>query len=710
MAIIGSASVQRLALRSAIPIFSLLSSMVLAVVAQTAGASTEHPAAAATAARASSDNALTAEVGPYPDSAPVTIFGSPDSFGALGSTLPSAQTLDRVGVDGLRTPPGHSFFFSAVASDGTLFIADMTQTFAEMCSTACEMNVTCFNARVPSCFDDATGSGAYFAHIRVPNWSGALSLPDACPQGTRFDVRPPVAGSEVDDLEVVVDENGIERVIFDSFVGSLFPATPAAFPMYGSLTKRDGTWQIDASSLRTPEAFQASSTEGAKACPGGTCGAVVEMAVLPASMRVVMLQYFGRTLMVNDIQGTVLATYTVAAPPDWCDPSHEFIVSQREAKADPTGRLGDERFVVFYEGFGGTGQIAQEFSYDELEPDPALRLAPVTAPLQISGIQNPAPGCGPPRQTTVQGGLYDDHGNLWIAHSRPWTETTPAFAYTYGVFLKDPTSGKRRTETACGFLDPTSGLPRPWGFECRSDLDVGAVASGFANPRWDIPELFLAETFDPSTATMYGVGWDGRIVRAERFSTESGDAFTMRMPITLDLGLLGPLEPGERMRNLSNGIVDSERRALWLPVATTVSSTGFWDNFLVGQVFNAFIYRVNLDTAYADQAAISRISTPTQVSAGRPFVVAAFLPIGSYVDRADSFLTVHLNDAPTPAKTVRLRSACGRTGCKVFGRIRSRTTRGVTGSLTWQMGIRLRATGETIFATGRLVIEPRSAA
>jgi hypothetical protein len=109
----------------------------------------------------------------------VAVFGAPGTFGVLGEKLATRQTLAKVAVPNFSTRPGQSFFFPAVASDGTLFIANMTQSYSELALTGCEMVITCFNPEQAVCFDDGTGAPARFANIRVPAASGNLGTPSS---------------------------------------------------------------------------------------------------------------------------------------------------------------------------------------------------------------------------------------------------------------------------------------------------------------------------------------------------------------------------------------------------------------------------------------------------------------------------------------------------------------------------------------------------
>lgn len=611
---------------------------------------------------------------------PVTVFGAPDRFGTLGGRLPTGQRVAQAAVPGFAVRPGQAFFFPAVASDGTLFVANMTQTISELALTGCEMVITCFHPEEATCFDEATGAPARFSNLRIPAASGSLSTPAECPNGSTSDV-PKVRGAAVDDVEVVVDEHGGERVLFDSFAGSIeHPAPPDHYPMFGALWRRDGAWRVDLASLRYPKDLVAATVQGAVACKEHDCGATTEMARLPASNRIVVNQYLGGHVMVTDLEGRVLASHRVEFPRDWCDPTvkEPYVASLRQVNVDPTSSLGDERFVVVYEGWGPTGQHAQEFTYDEREPDAARRVRPVTAPFHPDSPFHPAPACG--RGKTALSATYDDRGNLWLtALDRDGGWQTTAL-----VFAKE--DGRSRLERDCSFLDPTSGAPRPWGTVCPADFDVAALIRA-PRPTWRFPSMFSDLVQDPVTGTMYAVLGEGEVHPIERRDGGDGNVvFVATDGLDPGVARLAPLEPTVHRRFVARGAVDPVRRALWLPVGAAVPHEGLLVPFLVGQQLEQYLYRVDLDHAFADGVAVREVAAPGSVRAGDEFVVTVRAALPGPLARR-SFLALYRERSSEPLATADwTESDCDGRTCLYTASLPAAAT-GEPGTLAWHAGL-----------------------
>jgi hypothetical protein len=510
---------------------------------------------------------------------------------------------------------------------------------------------------------------------------------------------PKVYGAEIDDLEVVVDEHHLERVVFDSFDGSVgVPAAPNHYPMFGSLWNQDGAWRVDPSSLRYPRDLTDSTRQGPAACPEGNCGAVTEMARLPASNRLVINQYFGGAVMVVDLAGRVLGSYRVDPPHDWCDPtlSKPIVPSFRQVNPDPTGALGDERFVVVYEGWGPTGQIAQEFSYNELEPDLSKRVRPITAPFHPNSPFHPAPTCG--HGSTVLSATYDDLGNLWLtAMDRDGKWQTASM-----IVVKS--NGERRLDLDCSFLDSATGQPRPWGTVCETDLDVGALTAGLPNVAWSFPSAFNDPIVDRDARSMYAILGDGRVYPIRRKdSGDGGFVFVVTDELDPNLGRLAPLEPNAARRRVARGVIDPARRALWLPISAIVASDGLFSNFYVGQQLNQYIYRIDLDQAFADNVEVHDVAAPTSAVMGAELPVTVRATLARFRP-ARSFFALYPPGSSVPVATASWsQSDCDQGVCRFSTSVAGAATAGRPGVYSWHAG--LYSGAKRAHLIGRIVVD-----
>jgi hypothetical protein len=84
------------------------------------------------------------------DGAPWSLYGRPGRSGRCRPTDRRfrACAARRSGSPIERFDPGQAAYFSTVVSDGTVFIANLPQTFNQFLPTACTMTVTCFNPAV----------------------------------------------------------------------------------------------------------------------------------------------------------------------------------------------------------------------------------------------------------------------------------------------------------------------------------------------------------------------------------------------------------------------------------------------------------------------------------------------------------------------------------------------------------------------------------
>jgi hypothetical protein len=412
---------------------------------------------------------------------------------------------------------------------------------------------------------------------------------------------------------------------------------------------------------------------------------VTELAELPASKRIVVNQYLGGWLMVTDLAGQVLASHRVEFPKDWCDASvtEPYVASLRQVNADPTSVLGDERFVVVYEGWGPTGQHAQEFSYDEREPDPRQRIRPVTAPFHPSSPFHPAPTCGNGR--TVLSAIYDDAGTLWLsALDRGGAWRTTALTFVRGA-------GRERLERECSFLDPARGTPRPWGTVCEADDDVAALdPRGPEDPiRWGFDALIADLAVDPARGTVLAVLAHGTVFPIERYPLGEG-SFAFGVTNGLDLGIARPEPPGSvaARRFVARGVVDPVRRALWLPVGAAIPYTSLRDDFLVGQRIEQQIVRVDLDHAFATGGAISAVAAPASAPAGSEIVVSVRAEPHARLRPRLSFLALYPpGEASAVATAAFAQQECTDAGWIFSARIPAEATAGRPGLYRWHGGL-----------------------
>lgn len=599
-----------------------------------------------------------------------TLYGRAATFGSLapGGAGPSATPMETVDVPGWSFEPGQSAYFPAVASDGTVFIANLPQTFNQFMPTACTMVITCFNRTRRAC-DDGSNEGAFFANLRIPMADGTSETPAGCPASTRLTLG--AGGADISDLEVVADASaeGGERVVFTSGWGSV--TGKHGFPAFGSLAKRDGRWTVDLAARRWAIDLHDSSPEGAAACPASGddagCRSLAEMAQLPRSGRLVIAQYAPPGLMVTDLSGTVLAYRTWERIPDPCVPERDLLRMPREIDVDPTSQLGDERFVVIFDSSDSRGQPLQEFRYDET----ARALVPVSAAVAAESAVHRAPACGTTVVTVAQ---YDRDGNLWVGRG---SMKVPG---TLLGFLKRP-HGTRAALERCSVTDPTTGLDRPWGSPCMADIDTGLV-SGVGAGQWSMPiALHLAP--DPASGALFDVGWHGTVSILEPTPSSGAAAFTARTGVDLEIGNLEPCQADEGMRMPSKGIVDASRRALWIPITVNEEVVPDDCDFFTcdpatGRVRTQYLYRLSLDRLLDGGSRVTRVRMPSAVRAAEPFVVRVVSTLKA-ISRSSSGLVLYEAGSANPIRTIPWRRHCSATVCTYTAKVPSVATEGRAG-------------------------------
>ena len=537
----------------------------------------------------------------------IDLWGRAGTFGGLtmATSVPSGDGLT-VHANGYGVDVGQATWYGAVTSDGTFFVATLTQSGNPFVPSACTMEIVCFNPENATCRDPDIGVPTNLAIFRIPAVDGTEFAPDAACQTSAL-------GTDVADLAVWT--SGGEEIV--SFVSTHSFGPTVGWPIWGEVRNIGGLWQIDDDARIWPRDIRAATASPLddQACPlsqkgccndaqcgGGTCANAAacafsvlgsceksctqdsdcsalgpldyceaglckratcngteEMDLLPASNRMAVAQYFGGVL-VTDGRDEVLAMYTPPAVPQPCG-SGNVRISPRQVVADPTSTYGDERFMIVYDAFGDPrANPLQEFRYD----DATRTLEPVTAAFIPNIAWMPIPNCSGPRQ----GGSaqYDEFGNLWVG-------ATQQLQTHRLIFLKDPFTGHHTAAERCSYLD-SSGQPRPWGVSCRADVGLGywngqMPAAGFSMP-WANPAVY-----DHDTMTMFGVSNLGHIAPMSISENHDQLAFATLPPVDLGMNLLGSL-PGQTTTLSGAGPevpIDRTRRKLWIPIRGGIDGT-----------------------------------------------------------------------------------------------------------------------------------------
>ncbi len=510
-----------------------------------------------------------------------------------------------------------------------------------------------------------------------------------------FDTPPPVgvAGGDISDLQVVTDPILGERVLLVSENGSLERSLPDVYPAFGALSKATGAWKLDPSStLNAIQIQQSNATVGPLACPnrptgctfspacgpqgtcqsglcvctqnsqcpdgdsciGGVCGTPScqgpnDLAQLPQSKGIVQSLFFseGRGgVVVTDNTGEPLA---YAESPGMCDACCNYdgvscpvacanppcctvngcntcprMLFPRDVTVDPTSPLGDERFIMLYEYGDSRAEAVQEFRYDNDPP----AIVPVSAPIFV---ETP-PTCSASHDKNSSAHhwvkpLYDDLGNLWVQRSLRYA------GGPFGVYLKNAASGQRKLETSCSYIDPATSLPRPFGFVCKPDRDLGGTitdptitSSLPGKGPWGSD--MLATTSGVILAVALGQSEHGAVLPIERHSISNGElAFTFRLPIDLASSQLG-MNPQDTSHN-TLAVMDTARNELWATVGLTEGP--FCDTSLPGcstscpseclryeacNESTTWLYRLDVDEALAFGPRVLSVTAPGSVQVG----------------------------------------------------------------------------------------------
>jgi hypothetical protein len=503
-----------------------------------------------------------------------TLYGAAGSFGQLETparVAGGARTTVTLAIPGWGFAPGEAAYFTAVASDGTVFVANEPQTDDQTRPTAQEMAISAF-----------TPASGRFETIVIPTSTGATRTTGPWPNASDL-----VGGADIADLGLT-SADGSQRLAFLSAMPyeGWSIAADGVYPTLGYLSEGKGGWSYDAAASESALTISRSATPtsgepcapevSADGLPFADCRLPAEMDTLAGSRDLVVTQYVGSTpqdisggLMVLNRTGAVAATY--AYPPIVLGTGEVVDVHPREVDADPVTSGGVERFVVIFDTSTGSGSTAatgpfviQEFGY---EPG-SDRIVPLSAPV-LSGDRAPDG-----RPLGVETAAYDSAGNLWAAQSENGTLTGGPLA-VYRRRANDATLARP------GCTVPASWTGEGWGATCRPDAQVRRTAT-----------LGVVRSLDedPRTHAMVAatLGGDVLAVRTSRTGAPTGSQTLLALP----LGALRNRATDEI--GFRKGTIDPHTDTLYLPVQQLQSATDCPTYPCAPQPLDQWLYAVRL--------------------------------------------------------------------------------------------------------------------
>ncbi|ETA03129.1 hypothetical protein CcI6DRAFT_01448 [Frankia sp. CcI6] len=494
----------------------------------------------------------------------LTIYGAPGTFG----NLDDRSAIEIAGVPGWGFGPGQAAFLSAVAADGTVFLATtpFTDDQAKLTGTGMEIEI----------FEPAAER---FTRLVIPSTKGRTSLPRADPN------YHGVGGGDISDVIVVPGPDGTERVVFVSLMPFFGWNTSidGELPSIGQL-RRDspgGRWAYDRTASRTAAQLAGTAPPHVAALafpvlapleprsPRGPSS----IARLPRSGHLVIAQYLGTgvggtdngALLVVDLAGRVRAHWQY---PQVRPLGLELVVNPREVVADPTSEPDDERFVLISDvrglDFRAQPFPVQEFSYS------ASRGTISPKSTAVRAVQD---------GSRMESAVFGADGTLYVAR----TKADGLRAETLAVYPK--IDGERGLVTRA---PATGNWPvDTWGIANRPDYLVAGTDRG---------GLVRSITLDPATGAVLLAGLDG-LVQVVR-PAGRGTRMTFRTDRPIDVGLSRLRGPATRYVGVRRGAVDARRRSLWLPVNQLLLDGLPWPYppFKLDQ----WLLRVNLDVLLGD--------------------------------------------------------------------------------------------------------------
>lgn len=478
-----------------------------------------------------------------PPDVTVTVHGRSGSFGSLGSTVPSGHSLARRAVPEWGLPPGTQAGATAVAADGTVFVAGRDRSAGTGPPTAAAVSI--------GAYQPATGE---YTVIQVPTSTGRYEV-----TGTG---RRPLAPS-VTHLAPVAGGTAIGFTVGASHPDH-DPAADGAWPVLGVLTKVDGVWQLAGgdgwSNQWTGGQLRASHPPVSEpACPEqpgapghSDCRGLGELISLPGSGHLIATQagepgWYNGSLVALRLAGPdragrfQLAVTGFYLYPNVTDPaSGESLDLQLQGlQADPTGGPEPERFAVSLHHLNdpevARPAVIQEFRYDAAGGE----ITPVSAPT-IPGDQAGEDGPYFGYAATV----YDRDGNLWATRHQHLAGGKLGIHLGGLACRYDPARPPGSYQTGAGGR-------AVWGQTCRPDVDL-------LQPQ----ELVLTGQLlrHPATGEVVVLGLLGGLLPVR--PSGSGEATTFQVGNLVDTGLR--LLPAGALVRHYPGAFDASGR-LWLP-------------------------------------------------------------------------------------------------------------------------------------------------
>lgn len=553
------------------------------------------------------------------------LHGKAGTFGTLGGRVPSGQT---VGTDAVPTwgfEAGKAAYFTTLAGDGTVLIANEDQQENPISQTADTMEISAYDP------------GAHtFSNIRVRTSTGLDAITDTA--------HP--AGADIGDLEPMRSGTAIAFTgpfPFNQGAGQN-PATDGVWPSFGILTRGSSGWQV-AGQWTANQLHDSNPALGDQACPPNAntglddCLGMNELKALPRSGDLVVTQYFPNgaaghhsgQVMVLHVTGPDSAGHFTAAIaasyvyPDVHDPATgQFLtLAVREVQTDPTGTLGDERFAIVFDAFQADGNpataVLQELSYDQTHGS----IRPVSGPILAGDLSAVADANGVKHFKSMGNAHYDFQGDLWVGRSDtgPGGGTVDFTGGKLAVYAK--VSGQRKLGSACPF-DPTaamesytssaSGARTSWGQSCPPDFDI--VQPKDLRSAWGLFE-------DPGSHAMVELFIGGYLLPIQPAGSGMGMTFTVGNAFDAGKSLLpvhAAVSTGSFALGQRRGAVNGSHQ-LWFPIQQlgggSPNSPGSLSGYATHQVLDQWLYQIDVSRL------LSADSVPLSATSGQAATVQA---------------------------------------------------------------------------------------
>jgi hypothetical protein len=124
----------------------------------------------------------------------------------------------------------------------------------------------------------------------------------------------------------------------------------------------------------------------------------------------------------------------------------------------------------------------------------------------------------------------------------------------------------------------------------------------------------------------------------------------------------------------SRGIIDVQRRALWVPITTAevIDPRGcdFWTcDQITGKRRSHYLYRVDLEHMIGSGSRARDVHAPSSVRAGKGFSIRLTATPAEPFDSVHSALTLYEKDSATPLVRIPWRRGCRRGSCNYRARV-----------------------------------------